>query len=92
MKELAGTAVNFCLLEGEKEPLIPMAEIIFVLSEPQYQPDGGGGLARIRSTEVVRFSVGLKPLKGLIKTLQEYEEEMIALKDRVKPTEGENDE
>lgn len=66
MKELQGTSANLALIEGKDDKLLGSAEIILILSEPTYQPDGGGGLAKIRVTEQVRFAIGAKQLRYLV--------------------------
>ena len=83
MRELQTISANMHLLEGSKNDLVGMAEVIFVFSEPHYQHDGGGGVAKIRKLETVRFSAGAKALQGIIDTLIEYKEDLERLQERV---------
>ena len=83
MKEVQTITANMHLLEGNDNKLLAMAEVIFVFSEPHYQHDGGGGLAKIRKLETLRFSASPKALQSIIDTLIEYKEDLERLQDRV---------
>jgi len=56
MKELTGVAVNMAIVPGEgKKGGRPAAEVIIVVTEPQYRLVGDDGLARERVAESLRF-------------------------------------
>lgn len=83
MKELVGTAVNFALAEGAKDGFVGTAEIIMVLSEPQYHVDMSGQMNRSRSIEQFRFAASVKGLRSFAKSFNEYADALAALEKRV---------
>jgi hypothetical protein len=69
MKELSGTASNRCLVEGNKA-FIPMVELIFVVTEPQFRFEAGE-MVRDRKPETIRIHTNRSGTKALIKLLME---------------------
>lgn len=82
MKEIVGTSANMALLEGNKNNLIGMAEVILVFSEPQYQTDGGGGIVKVRAAQHIRFSAAAKNLRKIAEQFTEYADELEKLENR----------
>ena len=70
MKELYGTASNVIVAHTDGA-FVGMAEIAIIVSEPQYQSDGGAGIVRLRQLETLRFCTGVTGLKDLAKTIAE---------------------
>jgi hypothetical protein len=71
MRELAGSAANFALIESDKG-LVGIAEIILVCSEPRYSVDLSGGLVRSRAVEDWRFGMTAKSLRDMAKIFTEH--------------------
>lgn len=82
MKELIGNASNIFLVELEGERLQAQAELILIVSEPSYQYDGAGSFAKIRRTEEIRFSTGIRGIDTLIKQLEAVRDSAKSLEDR----------
>ena len=74
MKELSGTARNYCLAETS-EGFIPQVEFIMVITEPQYRFTTGE-LIRERVPETWRLSMSRRSISQLILTLNEIDDEL----------------
>jgi ribosomal protein S3AE len=77
MKELSGTARNYCLAETQ-DGYIPQVEFIMVVTEPQYH-FVTSEMIRERVPETWRLSMSKKSLAELMRTLAEIADEMAAL-------------
>jgi hypothetical protein len=71
MKELSGTSHNLFFTDEHK----PMAEIILVISEPEWRI-GVDDLVRERKSENVRIVFGIQNIKSLIKVLSVIEKDL----------------
>ena len=77
MKELSGTASNYCLAKTQ-DGYIPQVEFIMVVTEPQYR-FVTSEMIRERVPETWRLSMSRKSLAELVRTLAEIADEMAAL-------------
>jgi hypothetical protein len=76
MKELIGTATNIAFtLDTETGEFKPSAEIILMLSEPQYTVTDEG-VERGRDVETFRFMSSAGGMGMLMKSLMDLHEEM----------------
>lgn len=76
MKEIAGTARNLMFSVDQAGHVIPMVEVILVVSEPVFRPDGGGGLARLRESETIRFSTSADGLRAVARDFGAWADEI----------------
>ena len=81
MKELAGTAQNYHYLENDKHQLLPMAELVIVLSEPQYHLTADE-LVRERDSSSIRIGMNLKAVLTILATLLEIKQELEKMEER----------
>lgn len=86
MKEFRAIAINPALLEEGDDKLVGFAEVIIVMSEPNYRVDDGGGLVRQRVMSEVRFGMGSKAMREFSAHLIEYADELDKLADRASLT------
>lgn len=74
MKELSGTARNYCLAETS-EGFLPQVEFIMVVTEPQYRLTAGETV-RERMCETWRLSMSRRTISTLMTILEEIDGEM----------------
>jgi hypothetical protein len=89
MKEFAATARNIVCGLSEEGDILPRAELIIVVSEPQYRL-GPDDLIRERVSESYRIQLSRAGAKMLIQTLMEIDKELESLEKRY-PKEKENE-
>lgn len=75
MKELIGNASNIYFAKVGAD-FIPNAEIVLILSEPQYRVDGTGQFIRERITETFRFNTNREGVLKLSEYLADLASEM----------------
>lgn len=78
MKEVCGVARNLLLVPGSEQPLIGLAEVVVMTSEPEYRI-GVGSMERYRTTECFRFTASPKALRGIAEDFVKYADEIEAL-------------
>lgn len=92
MKEFIGCSVNIGLVELESGAFGATAEVVLVLSEPNYSVSSAGEMVRSREVSHLRFGSRTRGLRALIKSLGEYADEMDATEKRCVVVQGSNDE
>ena len=87
MKELSGTASNYYAIENDKGNFKAQAELIVVVSEPDWKVVING-LIRERISEHYRITMSQSGVKLLIKTLMEIEKELEVLNKKLSQISG----
>lgn len=72
MKELLGTACNPFLVPTPQGHLMPMVEVVFLVSEVVYGFDATGSSTKARDVTTVRFQGCPAALRDAAKSLIEY--------------------
>lgn len=81
MKEACGVAHNLLLLPGNDQTFIGMAEVVVMVSEPDYRASIGG-VERFRPVETQRFTASARTLRGFAEDFAKFADEVEALEAR----------
>lgn len=80
MKDLLGIANNVTMPVFDGRVSDPRAEIVLILSEPEYSCDHAGQLSKHRVVSSFRFSAGIDAMEKVIDGLQKLLDELKAIK------------
>ena len=90
MVELTGDSGNVYLMPKDDGTVISCAEVILIVSEPQYRANVDG-FAKVRELSAMRFTTGSKQLRELAKHLEEWADIADDLAERVQLREAVSD-